>query len=105
MLSVLYIITKGSLTDFEIKKLEDNTRDNYILIETYEFEEKVEENGIISIPIKESNINPLLRIIFDKKFQKIIIMLKNTDKNPRHANNLYNIIKGSPYKGEVEIVY
>ena len=104
MISILYIITKNSLSDIELQKLKETSQDNYLSVTTFEFEEKIEENGEISIPMKESNINPLLRTIFESDFQKIKIMLKNTYKNPLHANNLYNIIKGSPYKGEVEVV-
>lgn len=105
MLSVLYIITKDSLSEIEIKKLTKAKQDNFLATKIYEIEEKIELNGDITIPIQESKINPLLRIIFENNFQKVKIVLKNTDKNPLHANNLYNIIKGSPYKGEIEIVY
>ena len=105
MMSILYIITKGSLSDTEKQKFETDEQNTFFKISVFEFDESINEKGEVVIPITESKINPLLRYIFQNRFQKISIRLKNAGMNRQHARDLFNIIKASPYKGEIEISY
>ncbi len=63
-----------------------------------EVEEYTTPEGSIGDPLTESNINKVLRFIFNRKPENVVFLLSNSLSNPLHQTILKNVIEAAGIK-------
>lgn len=63
-----------------------------------ELKEHVSSEGDIDEVLKESEMNKVLRSIFERKSSHVYVSLTNAFYNPLHENNIANVLEAAGYE-------